>query len=106
MKNKKAKIIILTIAIISLMGIYSFNAAYSFEKNTSSAGLSVPDSTVTKIYTCPMHPEVISDKPGTCPKCGMDLELKENNDKSDVKEDIKNDKGMEHKGCKGCMHKH
>ncbi len=24
-------------------------------------------------YTCPMHPEVISDKPGNCPKCGMVL---------------------------------
>lgn len=24
-------------------------------------------------YTCPMHPEVTSDKPGKCPKCGMDL---------------------------------
>ena len=24
-------------------------------------------------YTCPMHPEVISDKPGSCPTCGMDL---------------------------------
>jgi hypothetical protein len=29
------------------------------------------------IYTCPMHPEVISDKPGTCPECGMFLEKKE-----------------------------
>jgi len=27
-----------------------------------------------KVYTCPMHPEVKSDKPGKCPKCGgMDL---------------------------------
>ncbi len=26
-----------------------------------------------KIYTCPMHPEVRKDKPGTCPKCGMKL---------------------------------
>ncbi|HVE70523.1 MAG TPA: heavy metal-binding domain-containing protein [Thermoanaerobaculia bacterium] len=25
------------------------------------------------IYTCPMHPEVTSDKPGTCSKCGMTL---------------------------------
>lgn len=24
-------------------------------------------------YTCPMHPTVISDKPGSCPVCGMDL---------------------------------
>ena len=26
-----------------------------------------------QLYTCPMHPDVISDKPGKCPKCGMDL---------------------------------
>ena len=25
------------------------------------------------VYTCPMHPEVRSSKPGTCPKCGMAL---------------------------------
>ena len=31
------------------------------------------DSTVKKMYTCPMHPEVRSDKPGKCPKCGMEL---------------------------------
>ncbi|WP_429153930.1 heavy metal-binding domain-containing protein [Aminobacter sp. BE82] len=24
-------------------------------------------------YSCPMHPEVISDAPGKCPKCGMNL---------------------------------
>ncbi len=26
-----------------------------------------------QLYICPMHPDVISDKPGKCPKCGMDL---------------------------------
>ena len=28
------------------------------------------------IYTCPMHPEVQQDHPGSCPKCGMALEPK------------------------------
>ena len=27
-------------------------------------------------YTCPMHPEVKSDQPGNCPKCGMKLVAK------------------------------
>lgn len=29
---------------------------------------------LTAIYTCPMHPEVRQNGPGTCPKCGMALE--------------------------------
>ncbi|MCL5105270.1 MAG: hypothetical protein M1133_14325 [Armatimonadetes bacterium] len=32
-------------------------------------------------YTCPMHPEVTSDKPGKCSKCGMDLERVEGGQK-------------------------
>ena len=24
-------------------------------------------------YTCPMHPEVVKDAPGDCPKCSMKL---------------------------------
>jgi predicted Zn-ribbon and HTH transcriptional regulator len=28
-------------------------------------------------YTCGMHPEILSDKPGKCPKCGMELVKKE-----------------------------
>ena len=26
-------------------------------------------------YTCPMHPEIVQDKPGDCPICGMNLVL-------------------------------
>src|SRR5205809_1359690 len=28
----------------------------------------------TVTYTCPMHPEIVRDKPGSCPICGMALE--------------------------------
>ncbi len=31
------------------------------------------DNSMAMDYTCPMHPEVVSNKPGKCPKCGMAL---------------------------------
>ncbi len=34
-------------------------------------GAEAPASPVQ--YTCPMHPEVVRDAPGTCPECGMTL---------------------------------
>ncbi len=36
---------------------------------TPAAELAVPGAR----YTCPMHPEVLKDGPGDCPKCGMAL---------------------------------
>jgi CopA family copper-resistance protein len=33
----------------------------------------MPAAKPQTIYTCPMHPEIKSDKPGNCPKCGMKL---------------------------------
>ncbi|MFA6179940.1 MAG: YHS domain-containing protein, partial [Candidatus Methylopumilus sp.] len=33
-----------------------------------------PASIAVTSYTCPMHPEVVQDHPGNCPKCGMALE--------------------------------
>ena len=34
-------------------------------------------------YTCPMHPEIVQDYPGNCPKCGMSLELMTASDVAD-----------------------
>jgi P-type Cu+ transporter len=35
---------------------------------------SAPQTGAVRQYICPMDPEVVSDKPGACPKCGMALE--------------------------------
>lgn len=49
--------------------------------------MSKNELTGKKNYACPMHPEVVTDKPGRCPKCGMSLEPSE----------IKPDKHANHK---------
>jgi hypothetical protein len=64
------KVMLMVIAIL-------FSAATVFAAHTTNP---VSDTTKTKKvipakvqYTCTMHPEVLSDKPGKCPKCGMTL---------------------------------
>ena len=47
-----------------------------------------PDKKI--MYTCPMHPEVRSNKEGACPKCGMKL-IPENESKMDMGHEEKND---------------
>jgi P-type Cu+ transporter len=45
-----------------------------------AVGLAAPSLTVEPVhgveYTCPMHPEIVRDGPGSCPICGMALEPK------------------------------
>ena len=47
-----------------------------YEREASTVG-SQSGSGDARIYTCPMHPEVEQVGPGSCPKCGMDLEPKD-----------------------------
>ena len=58
------------LAFVLIATVILFSACQS--KKTES-----DNTAVSKVnYTCPMHPEVKSDKPGACPKCGMVLEKK------------------------------
>ncbi len=40
----------------------------------ASPGAAPADAPAGTVYTCPMHPEIRQDHPGSCPKCGMTLE--------------------------------
>jgi len=51
----------------------SFLAKKKVEVAPAKPGASAPAADAAA-YTCPMHPEVRQDHPGSCPKCGMALE--------------------------------
>src|SRR5271170_8096567 len=61
----KTKIILIAVLVIVLSGSAVWLRA--------QAGASATDRKIL-YYTCPMHPSVKSDKPGSCPICGMGLQ--------------------------------
>jgi Cu+-exporting ATPase len=48
-----------------------------FDGSQAAAPMTDTKAAASAQYTCPMHPEVLSAKPGACPKCGMALEATE-----------------------------
>jgi membrane fusion protein, copper/silver efflux system len=70
------KIIVIAIAlIVILIPIY-----FLFISGGDNSGVNQEEK---QLYTCGMHPEIISDKPGLCPICEMQLvPIKKNNQKS------------------------
>jgi len=62
--------------ISAIIIVLFFAACTSAEKPAETSADTTIQSTAATVYTCPMHPEVISDKPGTCPDCKMDLVVK------------------------------
>jgi Cu(I)/Ag(I) efflux system membrane fusion protein len=66
MKRYIAIIIVLILAILSGLGIYY----YKINKHKLAKASNVEEK---QLYTCPMHPQIISDRPGDCPICGMRL---------------------------------
>jgi len=53
------------------------NAAISAPRWTPTTVPTTGPATGPAVYTCKMHPDVISARPGQCPKCGMILVQKQ-----------------------------
>ncbi len=60
-------------SILALAAVLAFTAAPVLAHEGHIQGAGAPATLAAQKYTCPMHPEVIADKPGKCPKCGMNL---------------------------------
>lgn len=63
--------------VMLMAGAILFSAATVFAENPNTGKMAADTTKKAKSakvqYTCTMHPEVLSDKPGKCPKCGMTL---------------------------------
>ena len=58
-----------------LMAALTLISVSLFAQKDQKTKIPVKKSKTTAYYTCPMHPEITSSKPGKCPKCGMALNL-------------------------------
>jgi Cu(I)/Ag(I) efflux system membrane fusion protein len=59
--------------VIVIMTIILFTAAGCQKAPKHPEHQTADTDTASAHYTCPMHPQITSDKPGKCPICGMDL---------------------------------
>jgi Cu(I)/Ag(I) efflux system membrane fusion protein len=64
---------------ILILLIVTVSSLTLFESCKNKKIAVVENAQKKELWTCSMHPEIIRDKPGTCPICGMTLVRKEEN---------------------------
>ena len=72
MKTRSVFLIVVVLVFGSFQNMFAQQ-----EKDKQDTTLTVASDSTKIIFTCSMHPEITSDKPGTCPKCGMELVMQE-----------------------------
>ena len=95
MKKKKIAIIISSALILLAVAAWIYFKVLLPKKETSAqreettamenmnmdGNMDTTGEAEKTLYTCSMHPQIIRDKPGDCPICGMQLVKKESNNK-------------------------
>jgi len=78
--NKKIALplTILTLAVVIAGWLYRSGKMNKMGGWFKSDGAAKQELNAKPVYTCPMHPFIIKDKPGACPICGMELVKKLN----------------------------
>jgi hypothetical protein len=62
------------LTVVGMVGLALVGCSGSSQKNTETQTNQATQKDAQIVhYTCSMHPEVLQDKPGDCPKCGMKL---------------------------------
>lgn len=77
---KKVVLIIVVLAVLAGAAYFTRGSWLPFVQKKPAGGFAVPgkESAKPKVcYVCPMHPQIIKEKPGECPICGMGLIKKE-----------------------------
>jgi Cu(I)/Ag(I) efflux system membrane fusion protein/cobalt-zinc-cadmium efflux system membrane fusion protein len=77
-KTKRFIWIIAPVGILSVLALFIFMNGHSSDRFVMVAQLAGPDSAEAaekngQKYTCGMHPMIITDEPGLCPICNMEL---------------------------------
>lgn len=91
-KGNKMKVLkLLLIPLLALAFVMAGCAKSSGSEDSHEHSLEAKKSGKKEYYTCTMHPQVISDKPGVCPICNMELVKKTIDDASENKQTNVND---------------
>ena len=67
------KYLFLILILFSASSLLAQHDMQNMPARQSGAAMPKVKSVQQVVYTCPMHPEIRSSKPGNCPKCGMKL---------------------------------